>query len=154
MYSAHVTLEIHFLYSDAWSVSNDWYTGGLGLALSYDVLYNSKTDEDRRTVRSALGVMVKDRWHWGIHNPNAIDTPHRIFLTQGFQYSFRHVLNIRCTLPALHLKIFTPSHPRIGREVSHSPRNEPSRHPEVQKRNNVRLADARALGVRRIHWAF
>eukprot|EP00171_Calliarthron_tuberculosum_P020930 IDg20930t1 len=68
-----------------WSIANDWYTGGLGIALSYDVLYDHMSKSDRRWVRSAIGLMVKGKQHWGITNtsnkysPNALIHPHRIF---------------------------------------------------------------------------
>ncbi len=78
-------------YSDLWSlnrgwgVQNDWLTGGLGMALSYDVLHDKMNAEQRRWVRSAIGLMVMGRQHWGItdfsnmYSPNAKLHPHRIF---------------------------------------------------------------------------
>lgn len=79
------------MYSDLWStfrkwsVTNDWLTGGLGIALSYDVLYDRMNDQQRRFVRSAIAVMVTGRQHWGItdksnaYSPNAVEHQHRIF---------------------------------------------------------------------------
>ena len=78
-------------YSDLWNlnhgwgVQNDWLTGGLGIALSYDVLYRKMNDTQRRFVRSAIGLMVMSRQHWGItdfsnkYSPNAMIHPNRIF---------------------------------------------------------------------------
>lgn len=79
------------MYSDlwnpfrSWGIQNDWLTGGLGIALSYDVLYDRFTEEQRRFIRSAIAIMVTARQHWGITDvsnrmsPNAVLHPNRIF---------------------------------------------------------------------------
>lgn len=83
-----------------WRVHNDWYTGGLGMALSYDVLYAHMSRHQRRVVRSALAIMVKDRWYWGINDvntrsaPNVITHPHRIFGNWAIYHANLYLTNL------------------------------------------------------------
>jgi len=94
-YNVYACIECEYkygiLYSDlwntfrGWSVNNDWLTAGLGMALTYDVLHDRMTLEERRFMRSAFALMVSGRQHWGItdvsnrYSPNAVLHPHRIF---------------------------------------------------------------------------
>jgi len=83
-----------------WSVSNDWLTGGLGIALSYDVLHDTMNAEQRRFVRSAIGIMVTGRRHWGItdvsnaYSPNTVEHPHRIFSNWATYHSNLFLTNL------------------------------------------------------------
>lgn len=70
------------------------------MALSYDVLYGHMNKSQRRFVRSALAIMVKDRWHWGINNvntrsaPNVITHPHRIFGNWAIYHANLYLTNL------------------------------------------------------------
>lgn len=66
-------------------VSSDSYTIGFSLALAYDVLYHRYTDAEKRTIRSAIALLVLKKETWGTtvesnsKSPNAAIHPHRIF---------------------------------------------------------------------------
>lgn len=83
-----------------WEVQNDWYTGGLSLALSYDVLYEDMGEVERRTVRSALALLVMKRYSWGNSefsdhlSPNAELHPHRIFSNWAMYHSNLYLANL------------------------------------------------------------
>ena len=46
-----------------------WIMGGAGMAVSYDVLYNDMTDDQRAVVRSAIAAGIKDRVSYGMDMP-------------------------------------------------------------------------------------
>lgn len=83
-----------------WEVNHDWYTKGLSLALAYDVLYNDMNDGERRTVRSALSLLVMNRWTWGTsdisdrNSPNALIHPHRIYGNWALYHSNLFLTNL------------------------------------------------------------
>lgn len=83
-----------------WAVSNDWYTAGLSLALSYDVLYHRFTKGQQRLIRSAIALLVMNRWTWGTanvsstRNPNAETDPHRIISNWGMYHSNLYLTNL------------------------------------------------------------
>lgn len=86
--------------SKYWEVSDDWFTGGLGLALSYDVIYDRLSVDQRRTIRSALALIVHKRWSWGLQDwsdrksPNVVDTPHRIFSNWAMYHANLYLTNL------------------------------------------------------------
>lgn len=83
-----------------WYVEDDWYTCGLSLALSYDVLYHMLTREQRTIVRSAIALLVADRESWGntipsdALSPNAKIEPHRIFSNWAMYSSNIYLTNL------------------------------------------------------------
>ena len=83
-----------------WFITNDWHTAGLGIALSYDVLYRKLSRIEKRFVRSALALMVHGRQHWGItdnstrKSPNAMQHPHRIFSNWATYHANLHLVNL------------------------------------------------------------
>jgi len=85
---------------DTWSVWNDWITGGLSIALGFDVLHDKFSEDQRRFIRSALGIMVTGREHWGIstvsnsYSPNAAKNPHRIFSNWATYHAFLFLTNL------------------------------------------------------------
>lgn len=78
-------------YADLWdtdkwfSLHHNWFLGGTGIALTYDLLYDHITEDDRTLMRSAVALFVMNRWSWGsseqttTKSPNAKTHPHRIF---------------------------------------------------------------------------
>lgn len=89
-----------WLYSKRWEVQNDWYTGGLGMALAYDVLHDDFSVDQKRTVRSAIALLVMKRFSWGNSitsdrvSPNAEIHPHRIFSNWGPYHSNLYLANL------------------------------------------------------------
>lgn len=81
-------------------VSNDAWTLGLTLALAYDVLYNDMSISQRRTVRSAIAMLVMKKASWGntvkstVHSPNAAIHPHRIFSNWAPYHSTLYLTNL------------------------------------------------------------
>lgn len=63
----------------------NWYFGGTGVGLVYDLLYEYISEEDRVRMRSALAMFALNRETWGAtetssrSSPNAEIHPHRIF---------------------------------------------------------------------------
>lgn len=84
----------------AWFIINDWHTAGLGIALSYDVLYDRLSLRQKMFIRSALAVSVHGREHWGVSNisssgsPNAEQHPHRIFSNWATYHANLHLVNL------------------------------------------------------------
>jgi len=85
--------------SKPWELSQGWYTGTLGLALSYDVLYGRMSTSERKTVRSAIGIIVKGRQHWGTtdtstrKSPNCVIHPHRCTSNWAIYHANLYLLN-------------------------------------------------------------
>lgn len=83
-----------------WEVSHDWFTAGLSLALSYDVLYDKLEDTDRDVIRSAIALLVMKRWTWGTVEettrrfPNAKTHPHRIYGNWAMYHSNLYLTNL------------------------------------------------------------
>lgn len=81
-------------------VPSDSYTLGFSLALAYDVLYNSMSDSDRQTVRSAIAMLVFLKESWGntkestVGSPNADLDPHRIFSNWAPYHSALYLTNL------------------------------------------------------------
>lgn len=55
--------------SDSFDLSVCWIFGGAGMALSYDVLFNDMTDEQRNLVRKALATATRGRRSYGMDEP-------------------------------------------------------------------------------------
>ena len=87
-------------FSRKWDVSNDWFTSGFSLALTYDVLYRHMKEGERTTVRSALALLVMKRFVWGTaevtsrSNPNAETHPHRIYGNWALYHSNLYMTNL------------------------------------------------------------
>lgn len=83
-----------------WEVSQDWFTAGLSLALSYDVLYDKLGDTERDFIRSAIALLVMKRWTWGTVEettqrfPNARTHPHRIYGNWAMYHSNLYLTNL------------------------------------------------------------
>lgn len=83
-----------------WYVTDDWYTSGLSLALSYDVLFDGFTLSERVTIRSAIALLVTNRQSWGNTiisdglSPNAEMEPHRIFSNWAMYSSNLYLTNL------------------------------------------------------------
>lgn len=83
-----------------WEVSQDWFTAGLSLALSYDVLYHEMDIVQREVVRSAIALLVMKRWTWGTITettpsfPNAETHPHRIYGNWAMYHSNLYLTNL------------------------------------------------------------
>ncbi len=59
----------NFWESDSFDVSVSWTIGGCGFPLSYDVLYNSLSPKQRKTIRKALAAATKGRKAHGMGFP-------------------------------------------------------------------------------------
>ena len=87
-------------YTKKYEVFTDWYTCGLSLALVYDVLYERMSASDRKTIRSALAMVVVKRFSWGTSttstrsSPNARKHPHRIFSNWAMYHSNLYLTNL------------------------------------------------------------
>ena len=87
-------------YTKKYEVFTDWYTCGLSLALVYDVLYERMNTSDRKTIRSALAMIVMKRFSWGTstastrESPNAKMHPHRIFSNWAMYHSNLYLTNL------------------------------------------------------------
>ena len=57
--------------SSDWDPDVGWYTGGAGLALAYDVLFDDMTKEQQDTVRGAIAAATSGRRSWGMELPPA-----------------------------------------------------------------------------------
>jgi len=55
--------------SNSFDLGVCWIFGGAGMAVSYDVLYNDMTPDQRATVRRALAAAVKGRMSYGMNEP-------------------------------------------------------------------------------------
>lgn len=55
--------------TDSFDVVTSWLVGAAGYALSYDVLYNDMTDEQRAVVREAIAVSTAGRRTYGMDMP-------------------------------------------------------------------------------------
>ena len=83
-----------------WQVKNDWHSGGLGLALAYDFLYDLFSNSQKRTIRSAIALLVMRRFTWGatanstVRSPNARIHPHRIFSNWALYHSNIYLTNL------------------------------------------------------------
>lgn len=83
-----------------WEVSQDWLTGGFSLAMSYDTLYSLMDEEERTVIRSAIAMLVMNRWTWGTVKetnnrfPNAETHPHRIYGNWGMYHSNLFLTNL------------------------------------------------------------
>lgn len=66
-------------------MQHDWYTRGLSLALLYDVAYHAMWPSERRTIRSALALVVLGKASWGTtatstrKSPNCAAHSHRCY---------------------------------------------------------------------------
>lgn len=87
-------------YHLRWEVQNDWFTSSFGLGLSYDVLYNDLSEEERKVIRSAIALLVMKRFSWGNSetsdrlSPNAVIHPHRIFSNWAMYHSNLYLANL------------------------------------------------------------
>lgn len=72
-------------YKSTYTVYHEWSTGGYSLALTYDTMYESFTNEEKKLIRSALAMVVLKKASWGnteestASSPNGALHPHRIF---------------------------------------------------------------------------
>lgn len=82
------------------TVSDDWKTSGMSMSLAYDVLYNDMTVAEQVTVRSALTLLVMNKFSWGNtatsdrNSPNAELHPHRIFSNWATYHSNLYLPNL------------------------------------------------------------
>lgn len=87
-------------YSKRYEVSNDWYTSGMNLALTYDVLYDRMSPVQQRVIRSAIALLVLKKASWGntitsdVHSPNAMKHPHRIYSNWALYHSNIYLTNL------------------------------------------------------------
>lgn len=87
-------------YTRRYEVKNDWYTAGMNLALTYDVLYSRMRIQQRRVIRSALALLVLKKSSWGntitsdSRSPNALLHPHRIFSNWALYHSNLYITNL------------------------------------------------------------
>lgn len=87
-------------FNRTWEVSIDWFTSGVSLALSYDLLYDKMSEKERQVIRSAIALLVMKRWVWGTvdktdrHAPNAETDPHRIYGNWGLYHSNLYLTNL------------------------------------------------------------
>lgn len=83
-----------------WSLHHDWFTGGTGLAFTYDYLYDDIDDDDKVFIRSAIAMSVLDRHVWGandvsdVNSPNIYVHPHRAFSNWGGYNSNLYLANL------------------------------------------------------------
>lgn len=83
-----------------WKMRNDDYTAGSSLALAYDVLYDKMSKSERRTIRSALALLVMNRFVWGICPisskgcPDVFAEPHRIHNSKAMYHSNLFLTNL------------------------------------------------------------
>lgn len=81
-------------------VSSDSFTLGFSLAFAYDVLYEELSLSDRRTIRSALAMLVLKKQSWGntaestTASPNGFLHPHRIFSNWAPYHSALYLTNL------------------------------------------------------------
>lgn len=86
--------------SKMWEIHHDWYLGGIGLALAYDVLFTQMTHLERVTVRSALSMIVLKRFSWGtspfsnLNSPDVLEEPHRSFSNWAGYHAHLYVINL------------------------------------------------------------
>ena len=52
--------------TNAWSKTTGWIMGDLGLAMTYDFLYNEMSEADREIVRSAIATAISNRVSFGM----------------------------------------------------------------------------------------
>ncbi|CAN8066525.1 unnamed protein product [Agarophyton chilense] len=107
----HCTPNCPFTYDDLtrsflwntripWRMRNDDYTAGASLALAYDTLYDKMSASERRIVRSALAMLVMNRFSWGIcpvsseYCPDAVTEPHKIFDKNAMYHSNLFLTNL------------------------------------------------------------
>lgn len=91
-------------FQSTWAVSNDWITCGASLALTYDVFYDKFTKEQQEVIRSALALLVMNRFSWGnklstgpsddYYSPNAEKYPHRMFSNWAMYHSNLYLTNL------------------------------------------------------------
>lgn len=58
--------QFNFWETDSFDVTSSWLVGAAGYALSYDVLYNDMTDEQRAIVREAIALSTAGRRVYGM----------------------------------------------------------------------------------------
>lgn len=95
-------LERSFLWNVKvpWKIRNDDYTAGSSLALAYDVLYDKMSKLERQTVRSALALLVMNRFSWGICPisskacPDVFAEPHKIHSSKAMYHSNLFLTNL------------------------------------------------------------
>lgn len=86
--------------SRRFQVSNDWHTGAMSLALTYDVLFQDFSEPQRVSIRSALALLVMNKESWGNtvessrNSPNAELHPHRIFSNWATYHSNLYLTNL------------------------------------------------------------
>lgn len=83
-----------------WGPHHDWYTGAIGLALSYDLLYHKFSEAQRKHIRSAIALIVMKRVAWGMgdeskpYMPSIKDQPHRAFSSWIGYNAHLYVINL------------------------------------------------------------
>ncbi|KAI0561235.1 Chondroitin AC/alginate lyase [Gracilaria domingensis] len=83
-----------------WKIRNDDYTAGASLALAYDVLQSKMSVAEQRTTRSAIAMLVMNRFSWGIcpvssqHCPDVFSEPHRIVDVNAMYHSNLFLTNL------------------------------------------------------------
>lgn len=82
------------------TLAHDWYSADASLALAYDVLYDSFQVSERKTINSALALLVLRQASWGVtetstpRSPNAALHPHRIFSNWALYHSYLYITNL------------------------------------------------------------
>lgn len=83
-----------------YEVRNDWMTAGMNLALVYDILFDQMNSSELRVIRSALAMLVLEKFSWGCtetstsSSPNAAIHPHRIFSNWATYHSNLFLTNL------------------------------------------------------------
>lgn len=99
--SGHAASLAYIWDVDKWfEVKNDWFTAGSTLALTFDVLHNRFTADERRSVLSALAMLMYKKVSWGTglqssrNCPNAAQHPHRIFSNWAMYHGHMYITNL------------------------------------------------------------